>query len=461
MPYRSIACAKKPPRFGPTPYLLTVGDDQRAHATAVTVEWQDDELVMSVGARSARNATARPEVSLLWPPFEPGGYSLISDGVVRDTGDEKARLCAHPCGAAPTGRRTSPAGGLHGGLRAAHDAGRRESQRQPRRAPDRGLSRLPFDLAVELEVGHALGQDRQRLLHLCPREPRAEAVVDAAAEREVRRRPTLSGDVEAQWVGKHRFVVVRGDEARRDERTLREQDVLVLDVLRGEPARAAHGAEDAHAFLGGLCRELRSLRQEAPLIWVTREQGDRARELVARRVGAADEHRDRHALEVFHVEAVSRLLHRDEVGEQIVGRTLAPPLDETLHVLPDLVLRLEDRRQLRHEVAVEEPQEVTGPPAEQPPILFGRAEQRADDRDRIGLAHIGHELAAARRRDRVDEAVDHLAHVWAQPVRGLRRERGRHEPPQARVLLAFGREDAGAPRRHPGELRDVDAQQLG
>jgi hypothetical protein len=76
-------------RFGQTPYLLTVGDDQRAHATAVTVEWQEDELVMSVGARSTRNATARPEVSLLWPPFEPGGYSLISDGVVRDVGGEQ------------------------------------------------------------------------------------------------------------------------------------------------------------------------------------------------------------------------------------------------------------------------------------------------------------------------------------------------------------------------------------
>lgn len=76
-------------RFGQTPYLLTVGDDHRAHATAVTVEWHDDELMMSVGARSARNAAARPEVSLLWPPFEAGGYSLISDGVVRDVGDER------------------------------------------------------------------------------------------------------------------------------------------------------------------------------------------------------------------------------------------------------------------------------------------------------------------------------------------------------------------------------------
>jgi hypothetical protein len=89
-------------RFGPTPYLLTVGDDQRAHATAVTVEWQDDELVMSVGARSARNATARPEVSLLWPPFEPGGYSLISDGVVRAAGDKRRDVGDKRLAFAPT-----------------------------------------------------------------------------------------------------------------------------------------------------------------------------------------------------------------------------------------------------------------------------------------------------------------------------------------------------------------------
>ncbi len=76
-------------RFGTTPYLLTVSDDARAHATAVAIEWQGDELVMSVGRTSNRNALARSEVSLLWPPFEPGGYSLISDGVARAAGDEQ------------------------------------------------------------------------------------------------------------------------------------------------------------------------------------------------------------------------------------------------------------------------------------------------------------------------------------------------------------------------------------
>ena len=44
---------------------------------------------MGIGGRSSRNAQVHPDVSLLWPPFEPGGYSLISDGVARDLGDER------------------------------------------------------------------------------------------------------------------------------------------------------------------------------------------------------------------------------------------------------------------------------------------------------------------------------------------------------------------------------------
>jgi len=76
-------------RFGTTPYLLTVTDDATAHATAVSVEWRGDDLVMSAGGSSRRNAAARARASLLWPPFEPGGYSLISDGDARDIGDDR------------------------------------------------------------------------------------------------------------------------------------------------------------------------------------------------------------------------------------------------------------------------------------------------------------------------------------------------------------------------------------
>ena len=66
---------------GPGAFLLTVTDDGRPHVVAV-VAGTDDEgaLAMSVGRTSVRNAGARPGVTLLWPPAEAGGYSLIVDG---------------------------------------------------------------------------------------------------------------------------------------------------------------------------------------------------------------------------------------------------------------------------------------------------------------------------------------------------------------------------------------------
>lgn len=76
-------------RFEIAPYLLTVSDDARPHAVAVAAAWAGDALAMDVGKRSAANAKARPQVSLLWPPNEPGGYSLIVDGTAAATSDDR------------------------------------------------------------------------------------------------------------------------------------------------------------------------------------------------------------------------------------------------------------------------------------------------------------------------------------------------------------------------------------
>jgi hypothetical protein len=67
-------------RYGRFPYVLTVSEDGRPHAVSVTVSWRGDALAAEVGARTAANAAGRPSVSLLWPPPERGGYSLIVDG---------------------------------------------------------------------------------------------------------------------------------------------------------------------------------------------------------------------------------------------------------------------------------------------------------------------------------------------------------------------------------------------
>ncbi len=49
-------------------YLLTVGDDGRAHCVASTVKWVGEELAVLAGSTSARNAASRGDVVLLSPP---------------------------------------------------------------------------------------------------------------------------------------------------------------------------------------------------------------------------------------------------------------------------------------------------------------------------------------------------------------------------------------------------------
>ena len=62
-------------------YLLTVTDDERAHAVAVRPALDQGALtVEGLGRGTRANLDARPEVTLLWPPVEQGGYTLIVDG---------------------------------------------------------------------------------------------------------------------------------------------------------------------------------------------------------------------------------------------------------------------------------------------------------------------------------------------------------------------------------------------
>jgi len=62
-------------------YLITVSDDFGAHAVAVDPVLAGGRFeVGGVGRSTRRNATAHADVTLVWPPAEPGGYSLIVDG---------------------------------------------------------------------------------------------------------------------------------------------------------------------------------------------------------------------------------------------------------------------------------------------------------------------------------------------------------------------------------------------
>ena len=83
----------------PFAYLITVDEDYRVHT--VTVEPALREAILDVGlvgGGTRKNMAHRADVTLLWPPAEPGGYSLIVDGPaeISDATEETARLAVVP-----------------------------------------------------------------------------------------------------------------------------------------------------------------------------------------------------------------------------------------------------------------------------------------------------------------------------------------------------------------------------
>jgi hypothetical protein len=90
----------------PFAYLLTVSDNASAHAVAIRPVIGDGAITCDAGKSSCANATARPHVSLLWPPATPDDYSLIVDGTATVDGStvsiEPTRAVRH---------RPAPGGG--------------------------------------------------------------------------------------------------------------------------------------------------------------------------------------------------------------------------------------------------------------------------------------------------------------------------------------------------------------
>ncbi|MDP2290317.1 MAG: pyridoxamine 5'-phosphate oxidase family protein [Actinomycetota bacterium] len=72
----------------PWGYLVTVSDDLRAHTLAVPTDWRAGALHASAGRSSRANIAARPNVTMVFPHPQPGGYSLIVDGAAAVVNDE-------------------------------------------------------------------------------------------------------------------------------------------------------------------------------------------------------------------------------------------------------------------------------------------------------------------------------------------------------------------------------------
>jgi hypothetical protein len=72
----------------PWGYFVTVDDTGRAHSLAVPTRWRDGVLQFPAGRGTRAFATARPEVTMVFPGVDGAAYSLIVDGVAEvDDGD--------------------------------------------------------------------------------------------------------------------------------------------------------------------------------------------------------------------------------------------------------------------------------------------------------------------------------------------------------------------------------------
>jgi hypothetical protein len=67
----------------PWGYLVTVSDQQRAHSLAVPTQYVDGVFAMVAGRGTMANASARPNVTMVFPPASGTEYSLIVDGTAR------------------------------------------------------------------------------------------------------------------------------------------------------------------------------------------------------------------------------------------------------------------------------------------------------------------------------------------------------------------------------------------
>jgi hypothetical protein len=77
-------------------YLITVDDGYHAHTVAVEPVLADGVIDLGpVGGSTRRNLGAHHDVTLVWPPRERGGYTLIVDGAATAP-EEDATLTVVP-----------------------------------------------------------------------------------------------------------------------------------------------------------------------------------------------------------------------------------------------------------------------------------------------------------------------------------------------------------------------------
>lgn len=83
IPVEPADIGKQMEQFGTAAYVLTVRNDATPHIAHLDIRLDGGVLRCGASRSAAANVAQRPTISLLWPPFESGGYSMIVDAEAR------------------------------------------------------------------------------------------------------------------------------------------------------------------------------------------------------------------------------------------------------------------------------------------------------------------------------------------------------------------------------------------
>ena len=239
----------------------------------------------------------------------------------------------------------------------------------------------------------------QARLQLDPRERRADADVDAAAEADV-----LGGvraaDVEAVGIGEDAWVAVGRAEEQRDLRAAGDRRRRPTSTPSSSTQRSNSCSGGSQRISSSTARSGHLARHEPlPLVAVAQQRADAVAERVhGRLVAGVEQHDDgRDDLVVGEPPAVDARL--DERADHVVPRRAAPLLDQPEHVVAELGGGAASPtppapRSCRTRTSSRDVR-----PVEQVAAAIGRhAEQAADDRDRVRLGVVAEQVEAVARR---------------------------------------------------------------
>ena len=247
-------------------------------------------------------------------------------------------------------------------------------------------------------------------------------------------------------------IAVGGCEDRDHEVASADRQAAELDVGRRPAVEAALDRPlEAEQLLHRRGEERRVVPHERELLGLLEQVHDRVPDQADRRlVPGHDQQHDR-AEQLLLRQRVLRVARRQERADEIVARLGAPCGEEVGQVGDELAHLREELLQL---VVLEHGGDDRVRPVLEA-IVVGRrhAEHLGDHSDREREGVLGREVHLAPGLDRVEELVGDRLDPRPQLLDHLRRERLRHEPAQAAVILAVPVQHVVLDRRDRGRRR--------